>query len=149
VKPLVEINFVNCSSSANLHGAEERANKKPANHSGAGSTAPNLNGGDSLPGHSEVVNKAYRSVSALRKSSLTNPSIMQGGRAERETGLIGSFVARGDGRSSLCHFRSVIEKKQNISTSFNPKTLTCSSCPARGEHPVGGGGGGKPVLHSQ
>jgi hypothetical protein len=140
-KPTVEINFVNCGSSANLYGAEDKLKEYLANRTGAGLAAPNPSGGASLIGQSESVNSSYRSVSALRKSSLTNPSIMQGGRVEREGNLVGSFAEKGDGRSALCHFRSVIEKKQNISTSFNPKTLTCSSCPTRGEHPVGGEGG--------
>ncbi len=71
---------------------------------------------------------------------------MQGGRVEREANQIGSFAVKGDGRAALCHFRSVIEKKQNISTSFNPKTLSCGACPARGEHPVGGEGGERQCL---
>jgi hypothetical protein len=136
---------VNCGSSANLDGVEEQLKNKPANQSGAGKATPNPSSGVDLIGQSDSVNSSYRSVSALRKSSLTNPSIMQGGRVEREANQIGSFVVKGDGRAALCHFRSVIEKKQNISTSFNPKTLSCGSCPARGEHPVGGEGGGKAV----
>jgi hypothetical protein len=142
----IELNFVNCGSSANLHGVEGQLKNNPANQSGAGKAAPNPSGGADLAGHSESVNSSYRSVSALRKSCLTNPSIMQGGRAERETNQIGSFTVKGDGRAALCHFRSVIEKKQNISTSFNPKTLSCGSCPARGEHPVGGEGGVRQCL---
>jgi hypothetical protein len=114
VKPLVEINFVNCGSSANLHGAWSQLRNKPTNLSGAAMAAPNQNIGVSLIGHSESVNNAYHSISALRKSSLTNPSIMQGGRAERETSQIGSFAERGDGRLSLCHFRSVIEKTEHF-----------------------------------
>ena len=138
----IELNFVNCGSSANLNGVEGQLKNNPANLSGAGKATPNPSGGVDLIGQSESVNSSYRSVSALRKSSLTNPSIMQGGRVEREANQIGSFAVKGDGRAALCHFRSVIEKKQNISTSFNPKTLSCGSCPARGEHPVGGEGGG-------
>ncbi len=139
MKPLVEINFVNCGSSANPSGAEGQLKKKPANLSGAGTTVPNPSGGTSLSGQPDSVNSAYRSISALRKSTLTNPSIMQGGRAERETNQIGSFDVRGDGRSSLCHFRSVIEKKKKHCNKFQPKNFDmCNSCPARGEHPVGG-----------
>jgi hypothetical protein len=96
-----------------------------------------------LLGHSDSTNSSYFSVAALKKSSMTNPNIMHGGRVERETNLIGSFDSKRDGIIALCHIRSVIEKKQNISTSFSPKNLTCSSCPARGEHPVCGEGGAR------
>ncbi len=41
---------------------------------------------------------------------------------------------------AICHFMTLVEKKQNISFSFDPKTLICSSCSGRGGHPVGGGG---------
>jgi hypothetical protein len=50
VKPLVEINFVNCGSSANLHGAWSQLRNKPANLSGAAMAAPNQNIGVSLIG---------------------------------------------------------------------------------------------------
>ncbi len=50
VKPLVEINFVNCGSSANLHGAWSQLRNKPKNLSGAAMAAPNQNIGVSLWG---------------------------------------------------------------------------------------------------
>jgi hypothetical protein len=72
---------------------------------------------------------------------MTNPSIMSGGRVERKNGQLGSFSIIGDRRPAICHFWSIIEKKQNVSTSFDPKSLSCNSCPGRGPHPVVGGEG--------
>ncbi len=141
IRQKVELKFVNCGSKANPSSAGEQLRFNPANLIGAGQAKTNPRGGSGLLGHSDSASSSYFSVAALKKSSLTNPNIMQGGRAERETCQIGSFDSRGDGRIALCHIRSVIEKKQNISTSFSPKTLMCSSCPARGEHPAFGEGG--------
>ncbi len=141
IRQKVELKFVNCGSKANPSSAGEQLRFNPANFSGAGQAEPNPRGGSGLLGHSDSASSSYSSVAALKKSSLTNPNIMQGGRAERETCQIGSFDSRGDGRIALCHIRSVIEKKQNITTSFSPKTLMCSACPARGEHPAFGEGG--------
>jgi hypothetical protein len=118
--------------------------KNPAYLHGAGQAEPNPRGGEGLIGHSDSTSSSYFSVAALKKSSMTNPNIMYGGRVERETNQIGSFDSKRDSRIALCHIRSVIDKKQNITTSFSPKNLTCSSCPARGEHPVCGEGGGGP-----
>jgi len=142
LKKPIETVILNFNTEANQSGADVQLSPKPANRSGAvGGGKPNPSGGNSLTGQSDAVNNSYRAVSALKKSSLTNPSIMNGGRVERETGNIGSFVVAGDGRSGICHFRSIIEKKQNVSTSFDPKDLMCSACPGRAAHPVGGGAG--------
>jgi hypothetical protein len=141
LKPPIEISKFNIGTEANHNGAEVQLRASSANPSGADGGVPNLSGGASLTGQSEAVNNTYRAISALKKSNMTNPSIMNGGRAEREEGKAGSFCVPGDGRASICHFRSVIEKKQFISTSFDPKNLLCSSCPDRGAHPVFGGEG--------
>jgi hypothetical protein len=55
---------------------------------------------------------------------------------------ISSFSIPGENRPSLCHFRSLMDRKQNLSFGFDPVTLTCSNCPARGAHGVGVLGGG-------
>ncbi len=136
LKPPIEISKFNICTEANQNGAEVQLRANSANPSGADRGVPNLCGGASLTGQSEALNNTYRAISALKKSNMTNPSIMNGGWAEREDGKIGSFCVPGDGRASICHFRSVIEKKQFISTSFDPKNLLCSSCPDRGAHPV-------------
>jgi hypothetical protein len=111
IRQKVELKFVNCGSKANPSGAGEQLRFNPANLHGAGQTEPNPRGGSGLLGHSDSASSSYFSVAALKKSSLTNPNIMQGGRAERETCQIGSFESKGDGRIALCHIRSVIEKK--------------------------------------
>jgi hypothetical protein len=54
---------------------------------------------------------------------------------------VGEFSNKDDNRSSLCHFRSVLERKQNFSFSFGPKSMKYTNCLDRGEHDVGGGGG--------
>jgi hypothetical protein len=45
----------------------------------------------------------------------------------------------GDDRYKLSHNRSVVGKKQNMSFSFDPSTMTCYSCSGRGGHSVNGG----------
>jgi hypothetical protein len=60
---------------------------------------------------------------------------------------IGTFANKGDNRASLCYFRSLMDRKQNMSFSFDPQSLLCSNCPARGGHDVGEGGeGGSDTL---
>jgi hypothetical protein len=116
----IEIVTFNIGTEANQYGAEVQLRANSANPSGADGGAPNPSGGVSLTGQSEALNNTYRAISALKKSNMNNLSIMNGGRAGREDGKIGSFCVAGDGWASICHFRSVIEKKQNISTSFDP-----------------------------
>ena len=72
---------------------------------------------------------------------LVNPCVVGGGLSP-EKGDVGSFASADDNRSAFCHFRSVIERKVNMSFSFDPKTLLCGSCVGKGEHSVTGGEGG-------
>jgi hypothetical protein len=65
----------------------------------------------------------------------------EAGGVAREKISMGTFANKGDNRSSICHFRSLMDRKQNMCFSFDPLTLLCSNCPARGSHTVGGGGG--------
>jgi hypothetical protein len=100
----------------------------------------NLPSAGKLAGQTDSVISSYNAVAALRKVERVNPSLSGGGRPKIETSQIGSFKTNGDGRLGVSHFLTIVEKKQNISFSFDPKTLICSSCSGRGGHPVGGGG---------
>jgi len=100
----------------------------------------NLPSAGKLAGQTDSVISSYNAVSALRKVDRVNPSLSGVGRAKVESSQIGSFKTTGDGRLAVSHFMTIVEKKQNISFSFDPKTLICSSCSGRGGHPVGGGG---------
>jgi uncharacterized membrane protein YgcG len=55
---------------------------------------------------------------------------------------IGSFGDTNEARGGICYYRSLMNKKQNICFSFDPKTLLCSSCSGKEPHPVGGEGEG-------
>ena len=64
----------------------------------------------------------------------TNPNLRGGVRAEKSN--LGNFANPGDDRINFCHIRSIVEKKQNISMSFDPATMMCYSCTEKGGHPV-------------
>jgi hypothetical protein len=70
-------------------------------------------------------------------------SVGGGGGPEIAGTLVGSF-SEGDknGKIGLCHVRSVLGKKQNMSFSFDPASMSCKNCPGRGEHSLVGGAGG-------
>jgi hypothetical protein len=96
---------------------------------------------EGLYGQPDNVNGTYKAVFATRQSCRVNPSLDGEGGLVHEKISVGSFANSNDNRPSLCHFRS----QQNISLSFDPLTMLCNSCPARGGHTVGGeleGGGG-------
>jgi len=81
-----------------------------------------------------VNNGTYQSVCSLRKGMKTNPNLRGGVRAEKSN--LGNFANPGDDRINFCHIRSIVEKKQNISMSFDPATMMCYSCTEKGGHPV-------------
>jgi hypothetical protein len=72
----------------------------------------------------------------------------EAGGVYQEKISIGSFANKGDNRSMNCHFRSLMDRKLNMSFSFDPHSLLCSNCPTRGGHPVGEGGGGGGVRQT-
>jgi len=144
---LVEITIVNNKGtlSPNLDGGGGGLLNATANPSGAAMANPNPSGGK-LFGQSDAMNSSYESISAMKISSRSNPTIVGGGAAVIEKGEIGIFANKGDNRSAICHFRASIEKKQMISFSFDPKALSCSTCLARGEHFLLGGGGARQTF---
>jgi hypothetical protein len=101
----------------------------------------NFNSVGKLVGQTDSIIGSYNAVAALRKVDRTNPSLSEGGRQKPESSQIGSFKTKGDGRLAICHFMTLVEKKQNISFSFDPKTLICSSCSGRGGGTQWGEGG--------
>jgi hypothetical protein len=83
----------------------------------------------------------------LRKIEKTNPNC-RGGYLNEKTEL-GSFANKGDERIKLCHTRFLVDKKQNISFSFDPESMKCFSCGGVGMTSARkGAGGGKAVLFS-
>ena len=105
--------------------------------------------GDSYPcgesklfGQNNDINRAYDAVVSFRKSSRSNLSLNEGGGKTIEQKTVGSFDVKDDHRSAIAHYRCMVDRKLNLSFSFDPKTLICSNCPARAGHSVLGGGGG-------
>jgi hypothetical protein len=74
------------------------------------------------------------SVNSLRKGMKTNPNLRRGVKVEKAS--VGSFANPGYDRINICHTRYIVEKKQNISLSFDPTSMICYSCVERGGHPV-------------
>jgi hypothetical protein len=127
-------------------------NLNPANPSGAGSMlnlSTNPSGVASLPSNpsgegsskeNDHKNDTYNAIRVGREKFWVNSSLRKGGSGRKEENRLGTLFS--DERRGVAHHRSVFETKQNISFSFDPKTLVCASCLGRGGHPVGGGGGG-------
>jgi hypothetical protein len=140
----VEINIVKASPGANPSGAPGSSqNAGPNSSSGLASPPANSRSADGLLfGQSEKTNGAYKAVFSTRQSLRVNPIMDEAGGVYQEKISIGSFANKGDNRSMNCHFRSLMDRKLNMSFSFDPHSLLCSNCPTRGGHPVGEGGGG-------
>jgi hypothetical protein len=113
----IEINFIKAKDTANIFGADPFTDVLP-NPCGGSTVSPNPSGGDTLFGHSKEDIGAYKA-------------------------FVGSF-SEGKNCEKLanCHLRSVPGKKLNYCFSFDPVTMSCKSCPGRGEHSLVGGGGG-------
>jgi hypothetical protein len=135
----VEIKFVKAKSSANPSGAAGSSSETGQNPSGCpAGTSTNPSGVEGLHGQLDSVNGAYKAVFATRQSCRVNPSLDGEGGVVHEKISIGTFANSNDNRPVLCHYRSLMDRKQNISLSFDPLTMLCNSCPSRGGHPVGG-----------
>jgi hypothetical protein len=82
---------------------------------------------------------------------LKKPIPIVGGGYLNEKTELGSFANKGDERIKLCHTRFLVDKKQNISFSFDLESMKCFSC-GGGGHDVsqegGGGGGGGSAFFS-
>jgi len=140
----VETNVVKASPGANPSGAPGSSmDARPNSSSGLASSSANSRSADELLfGQSEKTNGAYKAVFATRQSLRVNPDMDEAGGMYQEKVSIGSFANKGDNRAGICHFRSLMDRKLNMSFSFDPHSMLCSNCPTRGGHPVGEGGGG-------
>jgi hypothetical protein len=98
---------------------------------------------DAAPEQSNLLDSSYNSVHSLRKIEKTNPNCRGGFLTEKIE--LGSFANQGDERTKLCHTRFLVDKKHNISFSFDPESMMCFSCGGAGmlsaRKGVGGGGG--------
>jgi hypothetical protein len=139
----VEINVIKAKSGVNPSGTPgSSADADPNSSSGPARTPANPCGAGDLFGQSESLNGAYKAVFATRLSYRVNPILDEEGGLAQEKISIGSFSVKGDHRTSICHFRAVMDRKLNICFSFDPLTLKCGNCPDRGGHDVDGGGSG-------
>jgi hypothetical protein len=139
----VEIKFVKAQSAANPSGAAGSSMETGQNPSGCpAGTSTNPSGVEGLHGQTDSVSGAYKAVFATRQSCRVNPSLDGEGGVVHEKISIGTFANSNDNRHSLCHYRSLMDRKQNISLSFDPLTMLCNSCPARGGALCWGGGCG-------
>ena len=141
----ISLSLVKAKPVTNPSGVAGSSQKLLPNSSSGEKDSPSYPSGEgSLFGQNSSVNGAYKAVFALRQSIRTNPSLDQQGGVKQETVSVGSFANGGDNRSTLCHFCSRVDRKQNLSFSFDPRSLMCSNCPSRGGHGVlwGGRGGG-------
>jgi hypothetical protein len=124
------------------------------NPSGGNTVSPNPSGGDTLFGHSITDVGAYNAVKALRRSTMINHvfGVGCGGGPQNVSSFVGSFSEGNNTEQiGLCQLRSVLGKKQNFAFSFDPVTMSCTTCSGRGEREhfivggVGGGGSGGKV----
>jgi hypothetical protein len=131
----VEINILKAGVSANPSGAGPSTDT-PSNPRGGGGGSSKPNGGGSLCGHCEEENGAYRAVKALRRSCMYNhrPVVGGGGGGPEIAGSLVGSLSEGNnvGRIGLCHVRSVLVKKQNMSLSFIHVSMSCKNCQGRG-----------------
>jgi hypothetical protein len=88
-----------------------------------------------------VFDTTYQSVRSLRKNLKGNMSLRGGGMETEKVGL-GSFSNKNDERVGKCHMRFLVDKKQNITFSFDPVSMTCYNCSGGGHKVCNEGGGG-------
>jgi hypothetical protein len=126
----VEIKFVKAQSTANPSGAAGCSSETGQNPSGCpAGTSTNPSHVEGLHGQTDIVNGAYKAVFATRQSCRVNPSLDGEGGVVHEKISVGTFANSNDNRPILCHYRSLMDRKQNISLSFDPLTMLCNSCP--------------------
>jgi hypothetical protein len=122
LKPPIEISKFNIGTEANHNGAEVQLRASSANPSGADGGVPNLSGGASLTGQSEAVNNTYRAISALKKSNMTNPSIMNGGGLKGTRGKRAHFVSPGMEEPPFAISDPSLRRNSSFQQALIPKT---------------------------
>ncbi len=88
-----------------------------------------------------VFDSTYQSVRSLRKNLKGNMSLRGGGMEIEKVGLV-SFSNKNDERMGMCHRRFLVDKKQNITFSFDPVYMTCYNCSGGGHKVCNEGGRG-------
>jgi hypothetical protein len=86
----------------------------------------------------------YYNVRAARARAMEDKVVLGDGRKGKRKEA--AFNIRGDGRLSQVEWRHRMDVGQNITLSFNPANMRCSSCKMRGQHSVIGAEDGKPVV---
>jgi hypothetical protein len=93
-----------------------------------------------------IFDNTYQSVRSLRINLKGNMSLRGGGMEIEKVGL-GSFSNKNDERVGKCHRRFLVDKKQNITFSFDPVSMTCYNCSGGGHKVRNEGGGGTSSLY--
>ena len=113
--------------------------------SGSGSGTASATGGSGVAQTSTTLSTQIRKL----KNLATAPRILSGGTIIR-TSNYGSLISEdgSDNRCKLAHLRELYYQKLNISTSFDPSSLSCSNC-SSGTHqiiPLSGTGHSSPAC---
>ena len=100
--------------------------------SGSGSGTASATGGGGVAQKSTTLSAQIRKL----KNAATAPRILGGGTIIR-TSNYGSLITKDgtDNRCKLAHLRELYDQKLNISTSFDPSSLSCSNC-SSGTHQI-------------
>ena len=110
-------------------------NTSPRSSAGSGSgtgTASTTASGSGVAQISTTLSTQIRKL----KNAATAPRILGGGTIIRTTNY-GSLITDDgtDNRCRLAHLRELYDQKLNISTSFDPSSLSCSNC-SSGPHQI-------------
>ncbi len=81
----------------------------------------NFNSVGKLTGQTDSIIGSYNAVAALRKVDRSNPSLSEGGKQKPESSQIGSFKTKGDGRSAICYFMTLVEKSKTSVLALTPR----------------------------
>ena len=84
-------------------------------------------------GTQPAIDGTYSAISKKRSHDLKCQNL-NGMAIQTESHHYGSFFNKDDNRACNLHHRFLFERKQNISFSFNPATMSCDSCSLM--HPV-------------
>ena len=120
-------------------------NTSPLSSTGSGSGTASATGGSGVAQTSTTLSAQIRKL----KNAATAPRILGGGTII-STSNYGSLISEdgSDNRCKLAHLRELYDQKLNISTSFDPSSLSCSNC-SSGTHqiiPLSGTGHSSPAC---
>ena len=123
-------------------------NTSPRSSAGSGSGTGTTSGTASGSGLAQTFTTLSTQIQKL-KNAATAPRILGGGTIIRTTNY-GSLITDDgtDNRCRLAHLRELYDQKLNVSTSFDPSSLSCSNC-SSGPHqiiPLSGKGHSSPAC---